>query len=65
MKTAQIIETVIINDETKMQVTKSADSFNGLIYVDGKLVGACAVGVHQTIKDLTEKAVFKLKTADL
>ena len=67
MKTANIIRSEKFGS-FRIDVTKSSDSYNALIYKgDGieNLVGCVAIGIHQNIDEIFEKAKVKLSTLNL
>lgn len=63
MKIAKIFKRVNLGNNLRLDVTKSTDSYNGLIYegrgID-RLKGCVAIGLHQPIEVLIDKAKNKI-----
>ena len=59
MKTNDKIKTVEVNG-FRIEISKAHDSYNGIIYQGDNLIGAVAVGLHEGVDKLIDKAKNKI-----
>lgn len=58
-----ITQPILKSVETKgfrLDITQSSDSYNGLAYEGDKLIAAVAVGLHESLETLIQKAITKV-----